>query len=388
MPFSSLSFSPPSITNPDRIILRLLLSAGIVVSALFDDAPVWRLAIGWVAAAILIVAVWYFGVLQPAARRNAGLTPWIGSVTAAVSATVGGLAFTSGSTTWIAFLGVVAAGAAPLPPTRIAMLTVPPTAAIVVHSWHLGHNAWTLAINVLAAVVIVGYMQARRHQRETAELAAAQREVIDTERARALAAERQREVAAQLHDVLAHTLSGLIITLQGAALAARVEGVSDDLTQRLHAATELAKDGLTEARSAVGSLRSGADTVRAAPAVPLADWLDRTLERLRSTTDVEVTVTGSLDDIPPSWTEIVRSVLMEGLTNSLRHAVGAPIRIDATSREVRVISVGDVDTFVDRGHHSGGHGLTGLQERVAAAGGSLTCGPTDRGFELTARIVA
>ncbi len=114
----------------------------------------------------------------------------------------------------------------------------------------------------------------------------------------------------------------------------------------------------------------------------MSAWLEPTLKRLGTATELQVTVAGSPDDLDAGWTAIARSVVMEGLTNSLRHAAGAPVRIEFGAEGLRMLSVGDPDGFTDREHDSGRYGLAGLAERVAAAGGRLTHGPCEEGFEL------
>lgn len=78
-----------------------------------------------------------------------------------------------------------------------------------------------------------------RHQLELQRL-----QVIEQELQQTLAARQRREVAAQPHDVLAHTLSGLIVSLQGTGVLACTEQLSAELSERLATATALAKDGL------------------------------------------------------------------------------------------------------------------------------------------------
>ena len=115
----------------------------------------------------------------------------------------------------------------------------------------------------------------------------------------------------------------------------------------------------------------------------LAPWLAKTLRQLRSGAGLDVMVSGDVEDLAPRWRDLARSVLMEGLTNSMRHAAGAPVRIVLTKDVVHVTSIGDPTRFVDRGHASGKRGLTGLAERVSAAGGTLHYGSTAAGFELS-----
>lgn len=367
--------------TPDRLFVRSLLAAGVLISvwAALTGEPTWVDVVGGTAAVILAAALVASAGLAPVARHPITVT-----VVMLVAAVVIGVAFNSPATVWILYLGVFAALMAPVPVPVTAALTVVPVTMLAVRSWWLSHNLWSVGINLAIAGGLVVLIGMRRRQREADELAAAQQAVIDTERARAAAAERQRELAGQLHDVLAHTLSGLIVTLQGATLAARAEGVSPELSQRLQTATTLAKDGLHEARSAVESLRSVSSPDPQPSEPDLARWLAQTVARLAG--DAEIEVVGTPSAIAPAWTALARSVLMEGVTNSLRHAAGAPIRISLAPDTVAVVSLGDPAGFRDLRHPSGGHGITGLTQRARAAGAHVESGVTAEGFALTLRL--
>ncbi|QTI69991.1 sensor histidine kinase [Gordonia polyisoprenivorans] len=370
----------PGRASPDVLAVRYAVCALVIASAVLDttSVPPWRVAPGWIATAVLVVCLVRGGMQPMTAPRFLAATSLGDSAIVIGAASVVGVAFAGGATVWVPQLGVAASALAPVALPMTAALAAVPMLALTVHWSQLHQSGWTLAINLMVAVVVFGWVHLRRYRREVTEVAAAQQEIIDSERARAVEAENRRVLAAQLHDVLAHTLSGLIITLQGAALIARREGVSADLAEKLDTATNLAKDGLGEAREAVRSLRDGP----AASAAPLSAWLEPTLQRLGSATGLQVTVAGSPDDLDAEWTAVARSVVMEGLTNSLRHAAGAPVRIEFGVEGLRMLSVGDPDGFTDREHDSGGYGLAGLAERVAAAGGRLTHGPCEEGFEL------
>ncbi|MGC4933274.1 sensor histidine kinase [Gordonia sp. DT30] len=371
-------------------MLRAVVSVPLVVSAALGagSVPGWRLATGWAATAVLVGAVFRGMFAASATDRILGQDSMVFSAVTIAAATAAGLAFGGAATVWVPLLGVAAAALAPVGIWITALLAVPPVAAIVVQSWWLDREMWTVVIDLAIALLVFGWVHLRRYRREADELAAAQRQIIEGERARAAAAEDRQVLAAQLHDVLAHTLSGLIITVQGAALAARREGVSPELTEKLDTAAALARDGLAEARDAVRSLRGDDDSPLGSGGESLSDWTASTIERLHTATGLEITVTGSAADVDTPWVALAKSVVMEGLTNSLRHAAGAPVRIEFGATTLRVLSVGAPDEFSDRDHPSGAYGLAGLAERVALAGGTLTHGPCEEGFDLTMRMTS
>lgn len=368
--------------STDRLLIRGIVAAAVVVSAVADTGgqPLWAAVVGWVAVCV-VVALLVRSVLRDRNAQSWGTQVSTLHATSLMAASVvAACAFHGGATVWLPYVGVAAAAMSQTPALVSALIALPSVATLGLLMWLQTHNAWAVCINMASAAAVFVFVQLRRRQREAAELAASQREIIAAERARTAVADQQREISAQLHDVLAHTLSGLIITLQGATLMAQRESSSAELTDTLRTATTLARDGLGEARAAVESLRD--DSMSDQPEA-LAPWLAKTLRQLRSGAGLDVEVSGDVEDLAPRWRDLARSVLMEGLTNSMRHAAGAPVRIVLTKDVVQVTSIGDPTRFVDRGHASGGRGLTGLAERVSAAGGTLHYGSTAAGFELS-----
>ena len=97
-------------------------------------------------------------------------------------------------------------------------------------------------------------VQSRRRQLEDAELLLAQEQALREEHVRSAAAAERTRIARELHDVLAHTLSGLTVTLQATAVLLEAEGASAAAREQVGRARALAVDGLAEARTAVASL--------------------------------------------------------------------------------------------------------------------------------------
>ncbi|GAB2652867.1 histidine kinase [Gordonia jinhuaensis] len=370
----------------DELIVRLVVSVAIVVSVIAEwhgGTPLWRLVVGTVASAVTVAALLVQSSRLSVDRRQMALV-------IVVATTVLGLAFSTDATLWIVYIGVGAAARFGLWTGYDSLLldtlvVTPPMVALAVHSWWLAHGVWSTAFYLGVGVVVIGFVVVRRRQRDAAELAAAQSMVIEQERARAHVEHLQREVAAQIHDVLAHTLSGLIVTLQGAAVAAERDGASADVTARLDTAIGLARDGLAGARDAVETLTDSraADT---STEQPLTQWTHDTIEQFTTVAGLDVTIVGTPESVPASWDRLTRSLIMEGLTNSMKHAAGAPVRLEFTPEAVGIVSLGDPASFVDLGHRSGGHGLAGLRERVEHHGGRLEYGPSAQGFVVTMRM--
>lgn len=191
----------------------------------------------------------------------------------------------------------------------------------------------------------------------------------------AMAAERQR-IAREMHDVLAHSLSGLAVHLEVARVLAEREDVTRELREAVGQAGQLARAGLSEARSVIEMLRDepppGPRQLRR-----LADEFER-----RTGCPCRVTITGDDAALGPGVRLAIYRATQEALTNAARHA--DPERVD-----VRLESspVGAHLCVEDRGESrptaaaSGpGYGLSGMRERAELLGGRLRAGPTATGF--------
>lgn len=378
----------------DRLALRLLVAAGAVGSAASAAPGVTgaRLWMGWVAIAT-------FSVVHIAVLEGPGLPPvWrhdrrsslVGLVVLAAAAVGALLSFdVHPALIWLPLVVVVQA-ARSLPPWPAVAVAAGPSLAVVAASWQDGQSLQSAGLNLVIAGLVFAFMVLRRRQRDLDDLAAAQREVIERERARAASADLQREIGARLHDVLAHTLSGLVVSLTTASLQARAESASPELRDRLDAATELARSGLVEARQAVESLRPRTEPTPGLPggrptAEGLTAWFEVAADRLSRSAGARVRLTGDLGLVPPDQADLARSVLMESLTNSLRHSPACTVEVSADPVALSVVSRREREPAggPESGPHpSGRHGLAGLRRRVEAAGGRLHAGPTEQGWTL------
>ncbi len=250
---------------------------------------------------------------------------------------------------------------------------------------------------MLGAFVLLGaawaYGEQVRHAREGAEALRERAARIEHEReqqaALAAAAERAR-IAREMHDVVAHGLSVMVLQAEGARYS-----LPASATVSRAALEEVASTGRTaigEMRQLLGLLRSGpaGEASSPAPPAPGLDDLDELVAQAR-TTGAEVTLRrrGSLTQVPPVVALTAYRVVQEGLTNARRHG----------GNQVEVDLVADDDELVVRVHDGGrtggsgstgpaGHsepeappglGLVGLHERVAAAGGRASAAPDPAG---------
>ena len=230
----------------------------------------------------------------------------------------------------------------------LAALLVPPA----IPSWHdsLG-AAWDDVTPLAIPVVALGSLAVIRLLSSTQALAEARAELAS------LAAENERfRIARDLHDLLGHSLTTITVK---AGLAARLgEADRARALQEIAEVEALARRALAEVRAAVASYRE----------VTLAGELATGRQLLRAA-GITADLPHAVDDVDPAHQELFGWVVREGLTNIVRHsrASSCAIRLSATSIEV-------VDDGV-AGTAPPGNGLSGLRERVAAAGGSIEAGP-------------
>ncbi|MCS0605284.1 sensor histidine kinase [Streptomyces sp. LP11] len=224
-------------------------------------------------------------------------------------------------------------------------------------------------LSSMVTAAILGLSEAVR------ELRAAREELAR----RAVEKERLR-FSRDLHDLLGHTLSVIVVKSEAARrLAAR------DMDAALAQITDIESVGrqaLTEIREAVSGYREGS----------LATELTRARSALAAAS-VEVVVRQSGTPLDPATEALLGWVVREAVTNVVRHSDAGRCEIDVVGAAERVrLTVTDDGTGkpADRPAEGiGGTGLTGLTERLAAAGGSLTAGPTARGgFTVTAELPA
>ncbi|NJC71035.1 two-component sensor histidine kinase [Planosporangium thailandense] len=194
----------------------------------------------------------------------------------------------------------------------------------------------------------------------------------------AVLAERGR-LARELHDVLAHTLSGLAVQLEGARLLAERTGADPRLAEQVINAQRLARDGMVNAKRAVATLRG--------EALPGPEQLPALIEQTRlSGLPVMLAVTGRPRPLPSESGLAVYRAVQEALTNAAKHAGrGATVTVALTWTDT-ALTAQVTDAGGDRvtaGLPSGGYGLAGLAERAALAGGRLDAGPTAEGWRVT-----
>jgi len=198
------------------------------------------------------------------------------------------------------------------------------------------------------------------------------------EQAAWVAAERAR-LARDLHDVLAHTLSGLALHLEGTRLLARGTNAGSRLSESIEQAHLLSRTGLEEARRAVQALRGHG--------LPGPELIEALLEQHRRTSTGKVSYRTEGRPVPlsPDASLALYRTAQEALSNIRKHAPGADVDVELCWRtgtvDLRLTDTGDPG----KGKAvpgAPGFGLVGMAERAELAGGSLAAGTCGGGFQV------
>ncbi|NDU76614.1 sensor histidine kinase [Actinomadura sp. DSM 109109] len=235
------------------------------------------------------------------------------------------------------------------------------------------------AVAALAAAVTAWTVLARRRvlrrRAEAAALDASRRAFESTLLEHTARGERAR-IARELHDVVAHHISMISVQAETARLA--VPGMPREGAERLLAIGDTARTALTEMRRLLGVLREDAGTEPARTPQPgleqLLDLVDQT--RASGAASVRLIVGGQVAALDPGLELAAYRIVQEALTNARRHAPGAAVdvELDYAPGALRV-SVRDNGPGPGPGPGDpAGHGLLGMRERAAAAGGDLRAG--------------
>jgi signal transduction histidine kinase len=233
-----------------------------------------------------------------------------------------------------------------------------------------------LAAVLFSGVVpwLAGYALARQRRARAADRAA--------EQAQADALAERIRIAREVHDLVAHSISVMVI--QAEAGEAMLESAPARAAESLRAVQQAGRDALAEMRQTVAALRSG----RPAAGTAGLDALPELLDSVRAAgLPVTVVTDGTPGELSRAADESAYSIVREALTNALRHSDHAGVAVRLCYHDDSVeISVLDQGRPVRR-RLPGGHGLTGLREAVTAAGGSLNAGPTPDGQHLVHAVV-
>jgi signal transduction histidine kinase len=237
------------------------------------------------------------------------------------------------------------------------------------------------AIVIIAIAVSLG--TALRLRGAQARSALARADELEAARERVLAQERAR-IARELHDVIAHSVSVMIV--QAGAARMSLNGGSPQASESILAVERAGRQALDEMRRLLGILRQGSAEPQLSPQPGLGD-LVALVEQVRAAgLPVELELVGEPLQLAPGVDLTAYRIAQEALTNAIKHAgpTTAQLRISYAPEAVEV-------EVLDHGRGGrasvGGHGLVGMHERVELYRGTLEVGPRPNGgFRVHARL--
>lgn len=346
---------------------------------------------GPVLPVLAVLLVGLAAVLWPAGRRPAWLTPQVRTAAPAVASvlySVGALLtgaqplFGPGEALILLCSLFIAVRHCP-PRWTLGCAALDAGALLLMPMRYLAPSGDDALASVVVGLVLVGlvagfaaYLRNLDYRRTVA--------VSETRRAERVA------IAADLHDFVAHHVTGILVQTQMARMMAQTQ--PQELDPVLAGIERAATEALASMRRTVGVLRdTGEEAADRRPVGDLAGIADLTdgfaspIQQVTLRRDSAVS-----DDLPHEVQAAAFRVVQEALTNIRRHAADAAhievrLRDDAGRLEVSVADDGRGGSQLPAAAHGGGFGLVGLKERVTALGGELHAGPRDEvGWEVRA----
>lgn len=249
-------------------------------------------------------------------------------------------------------------------------------------------NEYAFSTAVFLAVWLVG--QGTRRWRATSEqlrLALLESSQVYELRQQAAIAEERSRIARELHDVIAHSVS--LMVLQASAARLDLLSEQDGARRALQTVESTGRTAMVELRRMVGILRT-ADDGAPLEAAPTLDQLESLVDEMRAAgLDVRLSVLGARRPLPDGLELSAYRIVQEALTNALQHAGTAPVEVvlryapDILGIDVR----NGASSPQARTMRGRGHGLVGMRERAALFGGCVDAGPSpDGGYRVRAEL--
>ena len=225
----------------------------------------------------------------------------------------------------------------------------------------------------------------RREREHVLELLTVDLEREREEKARAAVAEERVRIARELHDVVAHAISVIVLQARGGRRSLATD--PGETREALDMIEATGSEALAEMRRLLGMLRRDDEEIALAPQ-PSLRYLDALAAQVREAgLPVDLSVEGEPTELPPGVDLSAYRIVQEALTNALKHAGPATARVVVRYRE-NDLELEIADTGAGASASDGdGHGLAGMRERVSLYGGKIETGPRDGGgFAVRARL--
>ena len=267
--------------------------------------------------------------------------------------------------------------------------------AALYHPWSPAQLV-TNGVFVAMAWILGDNLRTRRAYTATLEERAARLEREQQDNARRAVNQERARIARELHDVVAHSVSVMVV--QAGAARRVLHRDADRATEALGSIESTGRQALDELRRLLSMLREYGDGVPALAPQPTVDDLAALVTQFEEAgLHVELTVEGDARPLPSGADLSVFRIVQEALTNTLKHAGPARAAVKVTYRPHDVlVTVSDdgrgLAEQLSRADGNGadplqGHGLVGMRERVALFGGELRAAPRPGGgFEVRARL--
>jgi signal transduction histidine kinase len=229
-------------------------------------------------------------------------------------------------------------------------------------------------------------VQTRRRYTRALEERAAHAEREREQQARIAVHEERASIARELHDIVAHSVSVMLVGVRGARDVLRTfPDVADDTLARVETSGE---QSLAELRRILALLRAPEHGADSRPQPSLAE-LDELVAGYREAgLPVHLDVTGEPQPLPGGVELSVYRIVQEALTNVLKHSHPTHVEVTLAFRRSRLdVEVVDDGTSVEHDGATAGHGIVGMRERVALLGGQLEAGRrVGGGYRVAARL--
>jgi signal transduction histidine kinase len=250
------------------------------------------------------------------------------------------------------------------------VLTFPPASLLLKNN---DADEFMFTIGLPLAAFLLGTL-ARTNRDRAAALAAG-----------AVAEERNR-IARDMHDVLAHAVSVMVVQAEAGPVV--VHSDPDKAVRVFETIADTGRAAEAQLSGVLGVLRGSPDGGNGLLPPPSVAAIPTLVDRVRRTgRAVDLRVVGDARPLSPEADVAAFRIVQEALTNSLKHAGAGPVVVHLDWTDSLAITVTDTGAsgFRARGR-SGGRGLDGIRERVAACGGTAETGPTPDGFRVHARL--
>jgi signal transduction histidine kinase len=247
---------------------------------------------------------------------------------------------------------------------------------------------------LFVAIILGGVWAAGRTVRSRRQLAVALADknvLLEHEqeaRAKQAVAEERTRIARELHDVVAHNVSVMVV--QAGAERRSLGDHRPETREALEAIEQTGRQALTEMRRLLGMLRKDDDELALAPQ-PSMEHLELLVSQVREAgMPVELEVEGEPEPLPAGVDLSAYRIVQEALTNALKHAGPARalvrVRYRRDELELEILDDGP-GPAADATNGAGGHGLIGMRERVSMFGGDLAAGErSSGGYSVHARL--